>query len=80
MQDIHGHVFSLVSLFLFLGRGILIGILHLIFSIITAGAFQLFMPFLYNKQSSIRLLTSGWELNDTEENNALAKVRVDISS
>ena len=78
MQDIHGHIFSLVSLFLFLGG--LIGILHLIFSIITAGVFQLAMPFPYNKQSSIRLLTSGWELNDTEENSALAKVRIGISS
>ena len=56
-----------------------IGIFHLIFSIITFGLFQLIMPFLYNKQSSIRLLTSGWDLNDTEENNTLAKVRIGIS-
>ena len=56
-----------------------IGIYHLIFSIITFGIFQLVMPFLYNKQSSIRLLTNGWELNDTEENNTLAKVRIGIS-
>ena len=56
-----------------------IGIFHLIFSIITFGIFQLIMPFLYNKQSSIRFLTNGWELNDTEENNTLAKVRIGIS-
>jgi|TARA_B100001013_G_scaffold321213_1_gene231045 hypothetical protein len=56
-----------------------IGIFHLIFSIITFGIFQLIMSFLYNKQSSIRLLTNGWELNDTEENNTLAKVRIGIS-
>ena len=56
-----------------------IGIFHLIFSIITFGIFQLIMSFLYNKQSSIRLLTSGWDLNDTEENNTLAKVRIGIS-
>ena len=69
------------SFFVPIFRGeILIGILHLIFSIMTAGVFQLVMPFLYNKQSSIRLLTSGWELNDTEENNALAKSRIGISS
>ena len=60
------------SFFFSIFRGV-IGILHLIFSIITAGVFQLVMPFLYNKQSSIRLLTSGRELNDTEENNALEK-------
>ena len=56
-----------------------IGVFHLIFSIITFGLFQLVMPFLYNKQSSIRLLTSGWDLNDTEENNTLARVRIGIS-
>ena len=56
-----------------------IGIFHLIFSIITFGIFQLIMPFLSNKQSSIRFLTNGWELNDTEENNTLAKVRIGIS-
>ena len=56
-----------------------IGVFHLIFSIITFGLFQLVMPFLYNKQSSIRLLTNGWELNDTEENNTLARVRIGIS-
>ena len=41
--------------------------------------FPLVMPFLYNKQSSIRLLTGGWDLNDTEENNNLAKARIGIS-
>ena len=56
-----------------------IGVFHLIFSIITFGLFQLVMPFLYNKQSSIRLLTNGWELNDIEENNTLARVRIGIS-
>ena len=56
-----------------------IGVFHLIFSIITLFIFQLIMPFLYNKQSSIRLLTNGWELNDTEENNTLARVRIGIS-
>ena len=56
-----------------------IGVFHLIFSIITFGLFQLVMPFLYNNQSSIRLLTNGWELNDTEENNTLARVRIGIS-
>ena len=56
-----------------------IGVFHLIFSIITFGLFQLVMPFLYNKQSSIRLLTNGWELNDTEENNTMARFRIGIS-
>lgn len=58
---------------------ILIGALHLIFSIVTFGVFQLVMPFLYNKQYSIRLLTNSWELNDSEENNTLARVKIGIS-
>ena len=56
-----------------------IGIFHLIFSIVTFGLFQLIMPFLYNKQASVRLLLNGWELNDTEENNLLASTKIGIS-
>lgn len=56
-----------------------IGVFHLIFSLLTFGLFQIIMPFLYNKQYSIRLLTNGWERNDTEENNNLAKVKIGIA-
>ena len=56
-----------------------IGIFHLIFSIVTFGVFQLVMPFLYNKQSSIRLLLNGWELNDSEENNLFASSKIGIT-
>ena len=59
---------------------ITIGIFHLIFSIVTFGLFQLVMPFLYNKQASVRLLVNGWELNDTEENNLFASAKIGISS
>jgi len=58
---------------------ILIGVLHLIFSILTFGVFQIVMPFLYNKHYSTRLLTDGWKLADTEENNNLAKVKIGIA-
>jgi len=57
-----------------------IGIFHLIFSIVTFGLFQLVMPFLYNKQASVRLLVNGWELNDTAEKNLLASAKIGISS
>jgi len=57
-----------------------IGVFHLIFSIATFGVFQLVMPFLYNKQYSIRLLTNSWVLNDSEEKNNLAKLKISISS
>jgi hypothetical protein len=37
------------------------------------------MPFLYNKHYSTRLLTDGWELADTEENNDLAKIKIGMA-
>lgn len=56
-----------------------IGIFHLIFALVTFGLFQLVMPFLYNKQFSTRLLTNGWGLNDTEEKNELARLKIGIA-
>ena len=56
-----------------------IGIFHLIFSLVTFGIFQLIMPFLYNKQYSIRLLNDSWNLDDSEENNAIARYKIGIS-
>ena len=56
------------------------GIFHFIFSIVTFGLFQLVMPFLYNKQYSIRLLTNSWVLDDSEEKNSLARLKIGISS
>ena len=56
------------------------GIFHFIFSIVTFGLFQLVMPFLYNKQYSIRLLKNSWVLEDSEEKNSLARLKIGISS
>ena len=56
------------------------GVFHLIFSIVTFGLFQLVMPFLYNKQYSIRLLKNSWVLEDSEEKNSLARLKIGISS
>ncbi len=57
-----------------------IGALHLIFTILTFGAFQwLVMPFLYNKQYMTRLLTNNWQLNDSEDNNKFARISLGIS-
>ena len=58
---------------------ILIGVLHLIFSLVTFGLFQLIMPFLYNKQHSTRMLNESWSLNDSEKNNTLARQKIGIS-
>ena len=69
------------SFFVPIFRGeILIGVLHLIFSIVTFGIFQLVIPFLYNKQFTTRMLTSGWVLSDTEENMQLARLRLGIGN
>ena len=69
------------SFFVPIFRGeILIGVLHLIFSVVTFGIFQLVIPFLYNKQFTSRMLTSGWALSDTEENMQLARLRLGIGN
>ncbi len=69
------------SFFVPIFRGeILIGVLHLIFSIVTFGLFQLIIPFLYNKQFTSRMLTSGWELSDTEENMQAARLKLGIGN
>jgi|TARA_B110000967_G_C18374659_1_gene312282 hypothetical protein len=67
------------SFFVPIFRGeILIGVLHLIFSIVTFGLFQLIMPFLYNKQYSVRLLNDSWSLNDSADNNLIARQKIGI--
>ena len=73
--------YTFFSFFVPIFRGeILIGVLHLIFSIVTFGIFQLVIPFLYNKQFTSRMLTSGWVLSDTEENMQLARLRLGIGN
>ena len=69
------------SFFVPIFRGeILIGVLHLIFSVVTFGLFQLVIPFLYNKQFTSRMLTSGWELSDTEKNMQIARLKLGIGN
>ena len=69
------------SFFVPIFRGeILIGVLHLIFSVVTFGLFQLVIPFLYNKQFTSRMLTSGWELSDKEENMQVARLKLGIGN
>lgn len=57
-----------------------IGALHFLFTLVSFGLFQIIMPFLYNKQYTSRLLTSGWALADTEQNNQIARVRLGMSA
>ena len=47
--------------------------LHLLFSLVTLGIWQLIACFLYNKQYMTRMLTNGWELAGTETDNLAAQ-------
>ena len=73
--------YFLFGFFVPIYRGeIAISLLHFIFSLTTFGIFQLIMPFLYNKQYSIRLLNDSWSLNDSEENNEIARQRIGFAT
>ena len=57
---------------------IAVGMFHMVLTFFTFGLFQIIMSFLYNKQYMTRLLTTGWVLSDTEENNAYAAYKLNI--
>lgn len=56
-----------------------VGVLHLILTVVTFGLFQLIMTYLYNKQYMTRMLTNGWQLNDSEEVNQMARLKLGIA-
>ncbi|MBS0548675.1 MAG: hypothetical protein JSR24_13050 [Proteobacteria bacterium] len=55
-----------------------IAALHLLFTIVTVGWWQLIVCFLYNRQYMTRMLTSGWVLADSPERNAQAAMRLGV--
>ena len=55
-----------------------VGALHLLFSFVTIGLWQVLAAFLYNKQYMTRMLTHGWELAGTEIDNQLARNKLNI--
>ena len=57
-----------------------IAALHLLFSICTFSLWQFIASFIYNRQYTTRLLTSGWVLSDTDENEAKARVALQIAA
>jgi hypothetical protein len=57
-----------------------IAALHLLFSFFTFGIWQLIASFIYNRQYTARLLTSGWVLSDTTENEDQARVALRIAA
>jgi hypothetical protein len=56
-----------------------VGVLHLVLTLVSFGFFQIIMPYLYNKQYMTRMLTSGWQLADSEEINQFARLKLNIS-
>lgn len=54
--------------------------LHLLFSIVTFGLWQIVMCFLYNKQYMTRMLTSGWVLADTPQLNSAASLKLGVAA
>ena len=57
---------------------LVVAALHLLFTIVTGGLWQLIVCFLYNRQYMTRMLTSGWILADSDGRNAMAAAKLDI--
>jgi len=53
-----------------------IGALHLLFSVFTAGIWQLVVCFLYNKQYMMRMFEKGYVLADSETANLMARAKL----
>jgi hypothetical protein len=58
---------------------LMIAALHLLFTVVTGGLWQLVFCFLYNRQYMTRMLTSGWALADSPGRNALAAAKLGIA-
>ena len=56
-----------------------VGALHLLFTFVTFGLWQFIVCFLYNKQYMTRMLTNGWELAGTDEENQNARAALGMS-
>ena len=57
-----------------------VGALHLLFTLVTGGLWQLIVCFLYNKQYMTRMLTNGWVLDGSDSDKVLAGTALDIST
>ena len=72
--------------FLFFGwfvpifRGeLFISLLHFVITVVTFGLWQVIIAFLYNKQYMTRMLEKGYVLDDTEEVNEAARLKLGIA-
>jgi len=68
------------SIIVQLPRPLVLGVaaLHMLFSIITLGLWQIIVAFLYNRQYMTRMFMTGWVLADSEGNNEMAAQRLGV--
>jgi len=52
--------------------------LHLLFTIVTFGLWQIIVSFIYNKQYTSRLIEKGFRLYDTAVQNEMAAMRLNL--
>lgn len=57
---------------------ILIACLHLVFTLLTGGLWQLVYAFFYNKHFMRRQLSDGWVLDDSDSNNRIAAQHIGV--
>ena len=55
-----------------------LGMLHLVFSVLTGGIFQVIMSYLYNKQFTQRQMVAGWVIADPRALDARARQRLSL--
>ena len=59
---------------------LVVALLHLVFTILTFGIWQLVTAFLFNKQFMTRQLEKGYELYDDEALMEIARIKIGIST
>jgi len=57
-----------------------VGALHILFSFLTCGFWNLIAAFIYNRQYMKRKLTNGWALDQTDANYNLAAMKLGIAA
>ena len=58
---------------------LVVAALHLIFTVLTIGIWQIIVAFLYNKQFMIRMLEKGYVLKDSEHVMSAARAKLGIA-
>ena len=57
---------------------LVIGLIHLVITLVSFGLSQIVFPFVYKRQYMNRMLTSGWVLDSSDSNYEMAKGKLNI--